>query len=410
MRVLWFCNGDLSDSCSKGYNGGGWMRSMLSHIKRENLTVGVVSLGTRNGQKDIDGIRFYSVCCPKNVRSKIFDKFRSLHAVGADTDARYVKEYQEIIADYRPDVIHVWGTENNYGLIASKVKTPCVIHLQGLLNPYKDFLLPPSYSERDYFFRNGLLYALFHRKDIVSWEYQSKRERQIFSGCKHFIGRTDWDRTVTSLLSPDSTYYLCNEMLREDFMESPKWQLRQYGKTKLTSVISPPLYKGASLVLRTAKLLKETADMDFEWNVYGVDSIRFTERHENIKADDVNVCLRGTATAGELARQLCESTVYVHPSYIDNSPNSVCEAQYLGVPVIATNVGGVSSLIDNGMNGILVQSHDAYMLAGKIKMLAEAPELQKGLSRNAILAASARHDSRQIISTLMDIYKKLVGI
>ena len=100
----------------------------------------------------------------------------------------------------------------------------------------------------------------------------------------------------------------------------------------------------------------------------------------------------------------------VHPSYIDNSPNSVCEAQYLGVPVIATNVGGVSSLIDNGMNGILVQSHDAYMLAGKIKMLAEAPELQKGLSRNAILAASARHDSRQIISTLMDIYKKLVGI
>ena len=193
-------------------------------------------------------------------------------------------------------------------------------------------------------------------------------------------------------------------------MESPKWQLRQYGKTKLISVISPPLYKGASLVLRTAKLLKETTDMDFEWNVYGVGSIRFTERHEAIKADDVNVCLRGTATAGELARQLRESTVYVHPSYIDNSPNSVCEAQYLGVPVIATNVGGVSSLIDNGMNGILVQSHDAYMLAGKIKMLAEAPELQKEMSRNAILAASARHDSRQIISTLMDIYKKLVGI
>ena len=149
---------------------------------------------------------------------------------------------------------------------------------------------------------------------MVSWEYQSKRERQIFSGCKHFIGRTDWDRTVTSLLSPDSTYYLCNEMLREDFMESPKWQLRQYGKTKLISVISPPLYKGASLVLRTAKLLKETVGMDFEWNVYGVDSIRFTERHEAIKADDVNVCLRGTATAGELARQLRESTVYVHPS------------------------------------------------------------------------------------------------
>lgn len=123
--------------------------------------------------------------------------------------------------------------------------------------------------------------------------------------------------------------------------------------------------QGCKPCLKDSKLLKETADMDFEWNVYGVDSIHFTERHENIKADDVNVCLRGTATAGELARQLRESTVYVHPSYIDNSPNSVCEAQYLGVPVIATNVGGVSSLIDNGMNGILVQSHDAYMLAGK---------------------------------------------
>ena len=42
-----------------------------------------------------------------------------------------------------------------------------------------------------------------------------------------------------------------------------------------------------------------------------------------------NITLRGIVSAEELANSLSEATVYVHPSYIDNSPNSICEAQVI---------------------------------------------------------------------------------
>ena len=41
----------------------------------------------------------------------------------------------------------------------------------------------------------------------------------------------------------------------------------------------------------------------------------------------------------QVAQELSSSRVYIHPAIIDNSPNSLCEAQIVGCPVIAANVG-----------------------------------------------------------------------
>lgn len=103
------------------------------------------------------------------------------------------------------------------------------------------------------------------------------------------------------------------------------------------------------MVLKTAKLLVENLKLDFEWRIFGNINPRFVERLTGIETKAVNVKLCGVASASMLKDELLRASVYVHTLYIDNSPNSVCEAQIMGLPTIVTHVGGSYSLIEEGV-------------------------------------------------------------
>ena len=75
--------------------------------------------------------------------------------------------------------------------------------------------------------------------------------------------------------------------------------------------------------------------------------------------------------------------VFVHPSLRDGMPNAVLEGMACGVPVIATPVGGVLDVIEDGKNGVFANVHDADMLAGKALELLDNPERRAALGKNA---------------------------
>lgn len=407
MKVLWFCNSKLASQKSKGYNGGGWMRSLRDAMQKKQMELGIACIGDENNKSTIDGITYYEIKYKKPLAVKLKDKFLGLGKAGHAADSHYVKMYMDVISEFQPDIIHIWGTENNYGLLIPHTSVPCVIHIQGIISPYQNFLLPPSYSSMTYCLKDGITKLWKNRKALKSWGYQSSRECGIFAKCHYFMGRTEWDKGLTDLLSPNAAYFKCNELLRAEFMNAAKWKGCNNGKLKLLSIISSPWYKGTNVILRTAALLKTHTQLDFEWNVFGVSQSQFIEKHEKIQGKKVNVYWRGIADADTLVAELQHCSIFVHPSYIDNSPNSVCEAQYLGVPVIATNVGGVSSLIENNETGILVPAHDAYMLAYKIKQLYQDAGFQERISKGAIMQAEERHNVEKIVSGLITIYKKI---
>lgn len=144
--------------------------------------------------------------------------------------------------------------------------------------------------------------------------------------------------------------------------------------------------------------------IDFQWDVYGVGDIRFFENKYGIKAKEVNVNVKGSVDKDTIVDALCSASCYVHPSYIDNSPNSLCEAQYLGVPVLATNVGGISSLVDNAKTGILFPANDPYTLAATLKKISETPTWARLLGDSARTIAMRRHDPAHIGARLSEIY------
>lgn len=393
MRVLWFSpTPSLYSSYSNSHNGGGWISSLEQIVRSVNdISLGVAfKLDGQKPKNIIDDVTYYCI----------------------DSKSNGVQKYIEIIDDFKPDIIQIFGSENEFGDICSHTDIPVVIHMQGCLPPYHNALFPVGMNKFDFLIGRGLTL----RRRFMGWRsepsFRRRAEHEIntIRSCKFFMGRTDWDKALVNLFNPTAKYFHCEEALRDSFLNMDKhWAPSSQDKIKIISVISNPWYKGVDLILKTAKLLKRFTSMSFEWNVFGVSDIRFYEYKYGIFANNVNVNIRGSVGKEVLVNELCNSSVYVHPSYIDNSPNSVCEAQFIGIPVLATNVGGIPSLVKDGETGFLFPANDPYMLANLIKTIVNDVSLSGKISSAEISVAKTRHNPDSIKTTLLNVYNYILN-
>lgn len=409
MKILW-CTHSLAGFKPEagGYNGCGWITSLLDQFANlDGFDIGVAFFYGEDAEPVIkDKITYYPITQGKvSVLGKMKTFFGDYSAWERE-EISHLDRLQVIVEKFKPDVIHVWGTETDMGLIANRVDVPVIVHLQGLLNPIFNALLPPGVNQSDYIFKDGFspIKILNNLNALNYWKYKISREVRILRSCKNYFGRTHWDRSICRLYSPTGEYYYCSEILRDIFYHG-EWT-RDTSKIRILSTISSPLYKGADLVLKTAHLLKEYAKIDFEWNLVGVGNVKLQEKITHIKASEVNVYCRGVKTPEELYQLARKSSVYFHPSYIDNSPNSVCEAQIIGLPVIAVNVGGVSTLIEDKKTGILTPPNEPHMAAMNILNLLDDNKLMVSLSVNSKEEACKRHNPRGIINSLLSLYSQ----
>lgn len=86
-------------------------------------------------------------------------------------------------------------------------------------------------------------------------------------------------------------------------------------------------------------------------------------------------------------KEFLQADIYLNTNRIDNTPVAVIEACALGLPVIATNVGGLADLVEDGKSGILVVDGDVDAMANAVVSLLEDPELTETLSTNGRLLA-----------------------
>jgi glycosyltransferase involved in cell wall biosynthesis len=81
-------------------------------------------------------------------------------------------------------------------------------------------------------------------------------------------------------------------------------------------------------------------------------------------------------------REFRAADVFINTNRVDNMPVSVVEARASGLPVVATNVGGLRYLIQNGEDGMLVENDDVEAMVGSINTLLKNPELTRKISQN----------------------------
>lgn len=403
----------LYDSQSDGYNGVGWVASLQQYLEKEqDIELAMAFVTPAPLQKEKRGnTMYYPIHIPD--RSGLKKLYYYWQGYKKDVfDKSIVILLKEVIEDFSPDIIHIFGTESNLGYIIGETDVPCVVHIQGILstvlNVYfplglnvKSFVTPTNI--REYWFRNGIVFN-YNRMVLAA-----EREKAFIRKSKYIIGRTEFDKQFSRLYNSDIKYFHVDEILRDEFYKCAKWNFRE-GKLKIVSTLSPTIYKGIDIVLKTASILKE-CDVDFEWTIIGINKknsiVSKIERYNNLLAEDLSVSFAGIRTAQEIVAILQESTIYVHPSYIDNSPNSLCEAQYIGMPTIATNVGGIPTIM-NYQEEFMESPIVPHSLASKIISLHQKiirGEYESTLNHLAI----QRHNPFVIIKKLKDVYSKILS-
>lgn len=410
MRVLWFSVSPVSFG-EEGVISFGWIASLVRVVKKvSNLKLGIAYVNDASPKKieTRDNVTVY----PINIHRSRVQLWHDATTY-KDIDSLIIRGGISVIDNFKPDIIQVFGTEWCFGLIKEFTTVPIVIHIQGI---WLQYFISGPFKDRAKF-QSKLLSNILHPKHAVFSYFEkslqverAEREEKIIRMNKYFMGRTEWDRSIIQLYDQDAKYFKVNEALRREFIESENtWEYKHRNGLKLISVGTSSL-KGIDVILRAAKLLKENFERPFSWEVYGAkpDEQYYIDL-TGIAPDNVGVKFMGNASVKKLSEAMLDADIYVHPSFADNSPNSMCEAQCLGLPVIATNAGGIVSLLpDDYDRDLIAPTHDPYYLASKIIELSkdEVRMIQLGQKNRNI--AMIRHNDANVLKSLMSAYKIII--
>lgn len=327
-------------------------------------------------------------------------------------------QYSKLIDQINPDIVHIHGTEYHCHLAFINIlgERPFVVSIQGLVSECAKF----------YFGGLGIYEVIPSIRDILRFDFllvqyfnmkrRGEGENKLLSLTKNIIGRTNWDKVFT--LGGKKRYFLNNETLRDGFYENV-WNIKKTQKFSIfVSQAHYPL-KGFHQVLKAAKdLIKGFPQLKifvsganpfdkpfYLKSGYGLYICKLIKKYG---LEDF-VQFLGPLSEEEMIKYYLKCHVFVSSSSIENSSNSICEAQILGVPVVASYVGGTNTLIQDGCTGLLYRFEDYQILCSCLNRLFQDDELCMRISQKSREIALRRHDARVNAISLRNIYEEILN-
>lgn len=391
-----------------------WVDALIKELYgSEEITIGlVVPVKDDNFRlKTTEKISIYGVpeIFPSKSSFGFFHKWKDLLP-----ETEILSNALKAIDDFAPDIIHVFGTENIFGLIQQSIQQPVVIHFQGsvLVVASKWFAGITRWEQIRALTLRKLIYRYGNFFEYFTFRARGLREENIMRNSSYFLGRTSFDQRLIKLLSPGSTYFFCNEFLRKEFFET-KWSLPLTNQVSCISILKGVTYKGLDLLFDTLFVLNRYSSLRVEFKICGVSEneevVSIVRKRHGHKKILQQIRFLGKLNTTDLIDEMKSANLFIHPSYIENSPNSVCEAMALGMPVIATNAGGTNSLINDGHDGILVQEGEPYSMAAAIIEMSANHEAALLIGKNARERAMRRHQPEILREELVGIYKNIIS-
>jgi len=122
---------------------------------------------------------------------------------------------------------------------------------------------------------------------------------------------------------------------------------------------------------------------------------------------EYQMIVTGTISHKDMPAYYALMDVFVHPSLRDGMPNALLEAMACEKTVIATPVGGIMDVIENGKNGVLVNVNDADALAESILQTLSQLEKYRAISKSARETVVRRFTSEKELEANLQVYKSL---
>ena len=180
------------------------------------------------------------------------------------------------------------------------------------------------------------------------------------------------------------------------------------GKFKVLFVGRHIERKGIRYLIEAAKYLPQDK---FEIRIIGEGDL--TGQLKQQAAQYPHVLFTGKLVAPELAREYREANVFVLPAIVDHKGDTeglgvvLIEAMECGLPVIASNVGGIPDVVVDNVSGLLVPEKSPVALADAIKRLAEDPQLTVQLLEGARNRIAEHFTWDNITRRQIEIYENL---
>jgi glycosyltransferase involved in cell wall biosynthesis len=119
-----------------------------------------------------------------------------------------------------------------------------------------------------------------------------------------------------------------------------------------------------------------------------------------------NIVFTGLRT--DVPRLMAASDMFVLPSQFEGLPISLLEAICVGKPVIASRVGGVAEVVEDNVDGLLIEPLRPDMLAEKILSLLSKPELGQGLVENGRRRVKEQFSIERMVHDMESLYDKVL--
>jgi glycosyltransferase involved in cell wall biosynthesis len=414
MKILWLVNFEIPMLGNREMVKEGWITGMLTSLLKYHPDIEITILYPQNRTEDnevrntesLNSIGYFRNWDPTKYNPALADSFSNF------------------LKNAAPDIIHVMGTEFPHTLsmceacLKEGMTDRLVISIQGITKLIADAYdtgLPCSvkhgYRLKD--IKNGNL-----NKDKKRFEARAAYETEALRLTRNVVGRTEFDETYVRNINKDIRYFHNNEVLRPSFY-GRKWKYENCEpNTVFVSQCDYPI-KGMHILIEGAHHLKEMGHtVKYRiagWNILNSPEWKMSKYvfylHSLMKKYDLyrDFEFLNPLDEGAMVKEYLRANIYVLPSVIENSPNSLGEAMILGMPVVASDVGGVKDFVDHGRNGYVFPVPEPYKMACCIRDYMQDRGLSTEMGRNAAATAGKLYDRKNNADRLADIYKEMLN-
>jgi len=298
-----------------------------------------------------------------------------------DTLSGYRMESVNLCRELRkisPDIVHAHGTEQGYAITAMRSGLPYLTSIQGIIEE-------------------------FDKTDpCLHYKLMKPREKWAVRNSKYFTCRTHFDTGFVRKLNPVAKIFDIPEAMGFVFFGG-QWD--DPPENRVLHVGGGSSRKGLhELIEAMGAAVKQIPEASIDAvGSCSPDRQKFLEG----KAQSAGVKIRfhGFRNATEIAALHRQCSLFVLCSSNENSPNTLAEAMVSGMPVVAYNVGGVSSMFVDGESGALIQPNDTEALASAIAELLSDKEKATKLGVAAAEFARTRNHPDHVAEETMAAYE-----
>ncbi|MGB0383350.1 MAG: glycosyltransferase family 4 protein [Ardenticatenaceae bacterium] len=207
----------------------------------------------------------------------------------------------------------------------------------------------------------------------------------------------------------DTTYFAPNEqkVQKKIWNRSNDFSRSGPGTTEVVTTVFVgrlTTQKGVDLLLEAWAQLAEPRELILVGD--GAERPALEALASELKLDHVTF----TGSTNDVRSYLQQADLFVLPSRAEGIPNAMLEAMACGLPVVASRVGGIPDVVEDGESGLLVPPDDVPALVGALDRLLADSDLRRQMGQKARERVVSDYSLKAATTRHLDLYREVIGL